>query len=1502
MSTSSNTVAQPSQGMSGISTFHRPSTAGQKRRYSSYIDQTDVISHHASALISFSCTRDAANTFYKNAITAPSTLALPPGLRTDNNIYLPYPNGEDPEHARKAQETSEFIARATFAYHYFGSNFCDKIEHLDTIHAKKLEKKTPLLPVPRKTRDCKSTKDKAEEIAQRIDAFKPSFDHRKVAPIVTSRKSSASTEAIPSTLPRWFDLTPPVATSSTATSANSSTAPVAPVSAPTFATSQTPTDQTITAIVAPATVDTEEKEPVEATYIVVKVDDESACESNVDDDTAISFVGEPIAQNPIDIVKQDVNNFNDSGICMELPESFDVNYDKSVLEQLPDSVEMDDDEAVAQQSLSSESNEHMSSANDSDDNATADNAVTPDAVDTVATAESTPDDPIDTQEASQSNIVSNIEDTSSTPETVDAVEGFLTYVTQLQFYEGSLGEIRTRLLNIMKQHDDEEPKDDERPTKRVSQWVEKYMENIAKVFLPIEQDLDEDGVFEPGWFDRSSWSNPQDCRNLLLAILLVESMLVWSFEETIHKDDRQIIAPTLARIKNFSPVEDLGLEMYASYDIRNLIMKRDVDIRTAVDSNETRNNLLATSKFNPTDISKLLILAEHARGADTEVMESLRITLRRIRGILLYKGAESKVSLPGWPEVARKIPETLHETSTYELLKDLQLHNFVPDIENRVRLMIQLDGQSPADIEILQCLPLVRKVLKDMTVSEDECRSKLQKFFDVDFPILDRVITPELESQYLEIRQANPETKTPVIETVNKAYDDFFENFDKIRNSNRWRSTLTRSINFGKNHQDGLKKLLSSVEITADPCGDIDLVKEVRDTLQRVWKTLIFDDAECIAGNEGASSPLQLVDLSNYLQELDQRPDVGSSDSFLAQLDSPSHGDVQMTDIPQEDDSEVVFLKIFDETSLKIQTGYNNQGVVIPATYEHVNVDPNKSATGFWNFDERKFLEWIDIHMAYLDGITALVTEIPQGGHNEKSLLRQIYYRNRTLEHIDLTRKRVGVYLKKHQRSTAIDGMLSILEDRQLMMNKVQAHIQRHSYLSKKPCPMVNTQEGCKDRQANVCQYHHDNEGKRCKSDQEGKTCKFNEKNKCYYMHISPEAKLAEQTTRGPSQVMSGNPNRPCPYVNKSGGCAGELNRSCLFFHKNKGKMCKNVTEGKICKFGDTCAYIHQQDQAFGNPHSTGSQSPVAEVLRGPKHYTACSFVNRPSGCTKGDSCSFDHSLQGVPCPDQNCSEKGCKYLHNSTSRTHASLINAADGLGQTQSPAASQQGQPFPTPRTQGSGSQQHINALDGQIKAMKKERIKADHAKAQSQCQTQPQNVPTGPRSMQQQTGSLNWQPHTLLPRQDANPCNAVPPFSQPSAFQGFQNTQPSGGFGSSSDQPTDTGAITRKVFEKGCEDILQIAMSARSSNSNATGHGGFASQNSRGGNQSYQHSYGGNQSYSPGTAVSYQNRGSNQLFGYRSNASQQSRNVNQSSKRPRDNDVDMADDDFRPKRFRG
>ncbi|CAA9966134.1 hypothetical protein PTMSG1_09493 [Pyrenophora teres f. maculata] len=1434
MSTSSNTVAQPSQGMSGISTFHRPSTAGQKRRYSSYIDQTDVISHHASALISFSCTRDAANTFYKNAITAPSTLALPPGLRTDNNIYLPYPNGEDPEHARKAQETSEFIARAIFAYHYFGSNFCDKIEHLDTIHAKKLEKKTPLLPVPRKTRDCKSTKDKAEEIAQRIDAFKPSFDHRKVAPIVTSRKSSASTEAIPSTLPRWFDLTPPVATSSTATSANSSTAPVAPVSAPTFATSQTPTDQTITAIVAPATVDTEEKEPVEATYIVVKVDDESACESNVDDDTAISFVGEPIAQNPIDIVKQDVNNFNDSGICMELPESFDVNYDKSVLEQLPDSVEMDDDEAVAQQSLSSESNEHMSSANDSDDNATADNAVTPDAVDTVATAESTPDDPIDTQEASQSNIVSNIEDTSSTPETVDAVEGFLTYVTQLQFYEGSLGEIRTRLLNIMKQHDDEEPKDDERPTKRVSQWVEKYMENIAKVFLPIEQDLDEDGVFEPGWFDRSSWSNPQDCRNLLLAILLVESMLVWSFEETIHKDDRQIIAPTLARIKNFSPVEDLGLEMYASYDIRNLIMKRDVDIRTAVDSNETRNNLLATSKFNPTDISKLLILAEHARGADTEVMESLRITLRRIRGILLYKGAESKVSLPGWPEVARKIPETLHETSTYELLKDLQLHNFVPDIENRVRLMIQLDGQSPADIEILQCLPLVRKVLKDMTVSEDECRSKLQKFFDVDFPILGSldidVILREGLHDYAKL------TRLLGCLTWLDALLDPFRNDILAEDMNllapQMQMIYNESINFGKNHQDGLKKLLSSVEITADPCGDIDLVKEVRDTLQRVWKTLIFDDAECIAGNEGASSPLQLVDLSNYLQELDQRPDVGSSDSFLAQLDSPSHGDVQMTDIPQEDDSEVVFLKIFDETSLKIQTGYNNQGVVIPATYEHVNVDPNKSATGFWNFDERKFLEWIDIHMAYLDGITALVTEIPQGGHNEKSLLRQIYYRNRTLEHIDLTRKRVGVYLKKHQRSTAIDGMLSILEDRQLMMNKVQAHIQRHSYLSKKPCPMVNTQEGCKDRQANVCQYHHDNEGKRCKSDQEGKTCKFNEKNKCYYMHISPEAKLAEQTTRGPSQVMSGNPNRPCPYVNKSGGCAGELNRSCLFFHKNKGKMCKNVTEGKICKFGDTCAYIHQQDQAFGNPHSTGSQSPVAE----------------------------------------------------------------------TQSPAASQQGQPFPTPRTQGSGSQQHINALDGQIKAMKKERIKADHAKAQSQCQTQPQNVPTGPRSMQQQTGSLNWQPHTLLPRQDANPCNAVPPFSQPSAFQGFQNTQPSGGFGSSSDQPTDTGAITRKVFEKGCEDILQIAMSARSSNSNATGHGGFASQNSRGGNQSYQHSYGGNQSYSPGTAVSYQNRGSNQLFGYRSNASQQSRNVNQSSKRPRDNDVDMADDDFRPKRFRG
>ncbi|KAG9380122.1 hypothetical protein A1F94_009017 [Pyrenophora tritici-repentis] len=1579
--------------MSGIPPLRIPfkegsPKGGYKRTYAAYLDQTTTPTGH------------------HNIVAASSTLAVPQGLRTDNKTYLPYPNGLDPEHARKAHETPEFLARASYAYRFLGSRLCNKIAHLDTIHLNKVRNNKPLSQIPRQTRAKRSTKDKVAEIGQRVEAFVPLFDPRKVAPTVTSW-SSTSTMATPPTPFEPVDLIPPVTTSSTPIGADTSTISVAitsasPSTSPStspHATSQNPTTQAITTIFTPAAVDIEQEVPLTTTDITVEVDDESSSGSNVDDDTAVSFVEEPTAQDPADIVKEDGNNFKDSGIFMEFPESFEVDDVEAVAQQLSNSVDVSDDDSVTQQSPASESNEHISSASNENGNAILDSVVMLDAVATVVAVEPTSDDIIDIQEASQSSFGSNIEDLSSTPESFEALDNFMNRVAQLEFYEGSLDEIRTRLMNIIKDHDAEEPEDDKRPTRRISKWFKKYMGNIAEVFLPFEYNLDEANGFKSEWFNQSCWSKPKDCSNLLRALLLLESMLVWSFEKIIHKEDKQKVTRALGRIRKGFPVEDLCLEMNTSCDIRKIIDERNAQIWKAENSNETRNNLLAASKLNPTDISKLLILAEHAPGGDTEVMGTLRIVLRRICGLLLYNGSESEICLPGWPKVARKPPKALHTTSTYEFLKDLQVQSFVSDFEHKFSVVAQLNGQALADVRVVHCLPLVRKVLQNLTLSEDECRSKLHKFFDVDFPMLgssnindilkeglydyatlarllgyltwldalldpfrnnilaedvsylipqmqticnerDRVITPELELQYLEIRKANPEAKTAVTETVDEAYKVFYEHVNKIRNSNRLRSALAKSINFGTSHEKGLTRLILAIGMTADPCENIDLVREVHDTLQHIWKTLIFGDSGCISGSGGASGLPKRADMSEYLDELYRKPGVGSWGSFLAHLDDPDVdmiNTMQRDDSVQQDDSEVMILQIFDESSLTIPANQDAQGVLTPESYENVNVDPNKSEFGFWSFDEDKFLKWSNIHMTYLDNITALVTEIPEGGHNDRSLLRQVYYRNRTFEHIELTRKRIALYLNSHQRSAAIDEMLSILDHRQKMMNQIQPRVQHQSDLSKRPCPMVNTQEGCKDRVADVCQYNHDNEGKRCKSDQEGKVCKFNEKNKCCYVHLSPEEKLAQQATQGPSQVISGNFNRPCPYVNKPDSCAGELNGVCLFSHMNKGKVCKNFAEGRICKFGDTCSFIHQQDQASGYSQATGSMSPATDGPKSAKYFNACSFVNRPSGCNKGDLCAYDHSLQGVLCPVQNCSGTGCVYLHSSKSRKHTNPSNTAGGYGQIQSPVASQQGQPLPTPRTQGSGLQQHINTPER--KATMKERIKAEHTKVQSRRQTPAPNAPKGPRSMQQQTGSLNWQPQTPLPQQDAISSGAASPFGQFNSFQGFQNTQPSGGFGSSRGRQIQTPAERWIAFQKDCEKTFRSSK-ARSSKAYATRREGLAPHNSRDGNQSSQHSYGGNHSstlgnvafqqssgnnqtfghgYNPfqqsrngnqffgqGNAASQQNRGSNQPFGHRNHATQQNRNANQSqgfsAKRPCDDDVEMTDDDIRPKRSRG
>jgi len=88
--------------------------------------------------------------------------------------------------------------------------------------------------------------------------------------------------------------------------------------------------------------------------------------------------------------------------------------------------------------------------------------------------------------------------------------------------------------------------------------------------------------------------------------------------------------------------------------------------------------------------------------------------------------------------------------------------------------------------------------------------------------------------------------------------------------------------------------------------------------------------------------------------------------------------------------------------------------------------------------------------------------------------------------------------------------LLSKLDTQQFMMNKIQPGIQRYAHLARKPCPVVNTQEGCKKRQEGTCWYNHDNEGVPCHVDKAGKSCRYSEM--CYYVHRCPEEKSAKTT------------------------------------------------------------------------------------------------------------------------------------------------------------------------------------------------------------------------------------------------------------------------------------------------------------------------------------------------------------------------------------------------------
>jgi len=382
-------------------------------------------------------------------------------------------------------------------------------------------------------------------------------------------------------------------------------------------------------------------------------------------------------------------------------------------------------------------------------------------------------------------------------------------------------------------------------------------------------------------------------------------------------------------------VEDLSRPLYQDRwpDIPKAITEKDEEIKKIKQSNAIRKELLEDSELDLDDIAKLLILVEYTGVDDAGVIEALRIVLQKIRDIVLYKGGESKATLSGWAEEAIGRPSEIPVTRNkpwHELIDDLQLSNFVPDIYDRISVMVQLEDRSPAEIPVSEYLPLIREALKDIILNMAECVALLQRFIIHDAPNLalfleiktvepkeavaaprkknvksrkevvanergygymhrlhdyaelaqllgvltwvdalpdpfrngivaentnmllpkmqsactkrDAVITTKLEGRYYEIRKANPEAKTPETEAANAANKTFLAEAEIIQNSNSQRSALIQAINFQPRHQDVLQELLYFSEITADPCLDTLIMKEVRDNLQRICRSLSFKD------------------------------------------------------------------------------------------------------------------------------------------------------------------------------------------------------------------------------------------------------------------------------------------------------------------------------------------------------------------------------------------------------------------------------------------------------------------------------------------------------------------------------------------------------------------------------------------------------------------------------------------------------------------------------------
>jgi hypothetical protein len=211
-------------------------------------------------------------------------------------------------------------------------------------------------------------------------------------------------------------------------------------------------------------------------------------------------------------------------------------------------------------------------------------------------------------------------------------------------------------------------------------------------------------------------------------------------------------------------------------------------------------------------------------------------------------------------------------------------------------------------------------------------------------------------------------------------------------------------------------------------------------------------------------------------------------------------------------------------------------------------------------------------------------------------------------------------------------------------------------------CMKANAPGGCK-REQGLCPNSHEHAGEICASVKMGVKCSFG--NKCLKLHpfgavqqrrpsdiaIPPLSGAASGISPG---YTPGTAGKLCPKVNKPGGCQKEY---CSFSQTNEGRVCK---KGKDCTFGDACAFVHSE-KTDTTPQRSAPITPLTDkntdlkplleqVLVDPRRFNVCLWVNRPPVyCMNGDGCSFNHTLEGVECPDNtsgNCTRDRCFLMH----------------------------------------------------------------------------------------------------------------------------------------------------------------------------------------------------------------------------------------------------------------